>query len=190
MELMKKVDKAREESAEEKLSDGMDFMASTICCIDDLPKVSYTSEVHRLFKHKETSRLKAVAIARYGTGVKDFVSKSFRKIAEVPRSHLSVSSGYTLARQLKIICSESRMNKGVFRTGWRTKVDGTLSTSGIMSSRETVAGVPAVELSTKLTNCLIHSCLDLAKHSEDTEDTSMVMSIFCGKGTETLVLHN
>lgn len=170
------------------VDEDLDFMMSSTCSLDELGDVDYTQDNFPISRCKDTSRSSMMTLIDNNSLVSTFVDRSFKKIREVTKSHLSVSDGYTFARQLKIIATESRAKAKVLHSGWKPRGGSKCTSSGlVVQGGSGLYGFPAVLLITKLTNKLIQSSLDLAKHKGSSDDTSMILSLFANLGTETMI---
>ena len=165
-----------------------DFMMGSTRSVTELSQCTYQDKLSKLSRCKESSRLQLALRLSSGDQGRDFVYRSFTKISETTKSHMSVSDGYTFARQLKLISLESRIENGFYHAGWRPRCSAEPTSCGVPVQRSIGNyGFPAVRLVTKLTNRLIQSSLDLAKHSQDADDTSMIVSLFSCVGVETVI---
>lgn len=161
-----------------------DPMAATTVCLDDLKTANFDGGLYKAANCKETSRQGMCKKIESGwkTEYSDLRSSWSSAVANMTMSHLSVSMGYTLARQLKIASMTVEERDGAYYAPWSEapgiRVPRSLEPCDEVR-RET--GYPAARLASRLAGGIMQSYLDAAKgRGGRSQAAGLALSLFTG----------
>jgi hypothetical protein len=164
-------------------STDFDFMMSSTCSITQVENRSFTASYHRLCRMKEESRKQNQLMLSESRNLSKYVGESLARISDVVDSHLTVSKGYTLARQLKLVAGEVCTMHLTETPSWS---DGPC-TSALPKLVHPVSGIPGLKFVILLTEKLIQSHLDKAKHGGGKVEETFLQKIMVGSARHTVI---
>ncbi|TDH71824.1 hypothetical protein CCR75_003551 [Bremia lactucae] len=160
-----------------------DFMTLSTMSITQVGKRRPNTRLHKLSRCKDelwdiVEDIRSDPHGRMST----FVSKSIKGIHDMTDSHLRVSEGFIIGRQLKHILMQTSSSDGVLKTGWcEDYLQGETAIS-VPESIPREPGFPGVKLSSMISASIQQALMDKAKHSVASDRKNMILSLLTQDG--------
>jgi len=168
-------------------ADARDFMACSTVSLSQLHSVDYNDEPARISRCKESSRRSMCESLDTNLALDyvSYVSPWSSSVSSMAASHLSVSLGYVLSRQLRICAMTLDPSQRDFRPMWSlAKSVKTDFMPGISLGAGETYGLPGARLALRLSGLVTQRYLDMAKERGGSSDDILLLSLISGHTTK------
>ena len=179
------VEKALRESNVDSLVADMrcvDFMTTSTLSVDVNVGLNKLTAIHSLSRCKEAQWLAfAGHLESRRARMATFVERCTASVHDLTESHIRVSEGFTMGRQLKHILFQTQSTQRGTLTRWLPVQDRRrLAVQGLWCAAPAY-GFPGTRLSSHVSGAVQQALMDRAKHGHREESTSLLLSLLTGK---------
>ncbi|KAJ3382893.1 hypothetical protein HDU92_004521 [Lobulomyces angularis] len=156
----------------------IDFMLPSTMSLTDVGYKSPSKKLHKLCRAKaELWNIVEFGCNNRAKRMKSFVRNSNTAIHELTESHIRVSEGFTVGRQLKHLLLQTTSNKNILNTLWLNDQSNNIDTMICNNIKDEEAGYPGTKLSSEISGKIQQALLDKAKHAISAPKRDLILSI-------------